>query len=96
MKLLTCNTPTNDAPGPFDVHPCNKAIKALDAAGHSYEQEHLGGYKMLPWTVKDKRARAEELSGQKWLPILVLDDETVITGSNNIIAWAQDNAPTSA
>ena len=38
------------------------------------------------------RAEIQRLSGQRAVPILVLDDE-VITGSGAIVQWARANAP---
>jgi hypothetical protein len=31
------------------------------------------------------------MTGNDWVPVLVLDDETVIQGSKKIIDWAQTN-----
>jgi hypothetical protein len=31
------------------------------------------------------------MTGNYWVPVLVLDDGTVIQGSKRIIAWAQAN-----
>jgi hypothetical protein len=37
------------------------------------------------------------MTGNYWVPVLVLDDGTVIQGSKRIIAWARANpAPTPA
>jgi glutathione S-transferase len=38
------------------------------------------------------RAEIEKLSGQRAVPILVLDDGEVVTGSGRIVAWAKDRA----
>jgi glutaredoxin 2 len=39
------------------------------------------------------RARREvkRLTGESFVPVLVLDDGQVIPDSNNIVAWARDN-----
>jgi len=42
------------------------------------------------------RAEIERLSGQRWVPILVLDDGEVITGSGSIVTWAQEHASAKA
>jgi glutathione S-transferase len=38
----------------------------------------------------------EKLSGQRSVPILVLDDEEVIVGSGKIVSWAKENQPQAA
>lgn len=90
MQLYTCAYKSADIPGPISLHPCAKAIKALDEAGHDYELKTVDGLKSLPWTLK-KRDEIERLSGQKLVPILVLDDGSVINGSGNIVDWAKAN-----
>ena len=89
MDLYTCGAKTT---GPGLMHPCAKAGDALDAAGHSYEVKTVPGYKMLFWTRGgDERSEIEELSGQSDVPILVLDDGEVISGSGTIADWAAEN-----
>jgi glutathione S-transferase len=82
-------------PKPF-AHPCARAAKALDDAGHSYEVEQVRGGTMKLWTWPARardRAEVERLSGQRGVPILVLDDGDVVSGSEKIVRWAQANAP---
>jgi glutathione S-transferase len=81
-------------PGPI-AHPCGKAAKALDDAGVSYEIKQVKGGTLKLWTLPSRardRAEIEKLSGQRSVPILVLDDGEVITGSGSIVRWAQANA----
>ena len=58
----------------------------------------MGG-RLRPWTwlsyARD-RAEVEQLSGQRAVPILVLDDGEVIAGSGHIVSWARANQPASA
>jgi glutathione S-transferase len=88
MILYTC---PSEASLPA-VHPCGKAAKALDDAGYSYETRKVKGGTMKFWTwptrAKD-RAEVEKLSGQRSVPILVLDDGEVIAGSGKIADWAR-------
>ena len=75
-------------------HPCGKAAKALDEAGYSYELKVVGGYRMMPWTrsTRDEdRAEVKQLSGTNEVPILVLDDGEVISGSGEIARWANEH-----
>jgi glutaredoxin 2 len=48
------------------------------------------------WTLPNRacdRAEIEQLSGQKSVPILVLNDGEVIVGSGTIIRWAREHQP---
>ena len=80
--------------GEEPLHPCGKAGDALDAAGHSYELKTVGGYRLMPWTWPSRsrdRAEIKKISGQENVPVLVLDDGKVISGSGAIAGWAQAN-----
>jgi glutathione S-transferase len=82
-------------PGPL-AHPCGKAAKALDDAGHAYELKTVKGGTLKFWTRPSRahdRAEIETISGQRAVPILVLDDGEVITGSGGIVRWARENSP---
>lgn len=76
------------------VHPCARAAAALDEAGWAYSIETVGGYRLMPWTWASRardRAEVEKLSGQRNVPILVLDDGGVIAGTTRIVEWAGSN-----
>ncbi|MHB8532493.1 MAG: glutathione S-transferase N-terminal domain-containing protein [Solirubrobacteraceae bacterium] len=97
MVLYVCGTGTSfgSLPAPI-AHPCGRAAKALDDAGHDYELEQVKGGTMKLWTWPSRardRAEVEKLSGQRAVPILVLDDGEVIAGSGEIVAWARERAP---
>jgi len=80
--------------GPGFAHPCAKAGNALDAAGYEYEIKTVKGYRAMPWTWgsrKEDRAVVRELSGTDEVPILVLDDGEVISGSGTIARWAKEH-----
>jgi len=53
-------------------HPCWRVQKALDDAGVSYE---IVKHEWAPWS---KRADVQELSGQRKLPVIELEDGTVV------------------
>lgn len=74
---------------PLVQHPCGVAAKALDEAGHDYEIEVVGGFKNLPLSRRGKRQKIVDLTGQEDVPVLVVDDETVVASSREIVAWAQ-------
>lgn len=93
MVLYTCGQKkTAGSLGP--VHPCGYAAKALDDAGYDYEIKVVPGYRLMPWTWAARRKGREEverLSGTKEVPILVLDDGTVISDSRRIVKWAKEH-----
>ncbi len=91
MVLYTCG---HKKFGPAAVHPCAKAGKALDAAGYRYEITVVGGYRYRPWTWgrrDDDRAEVKELSGTNEVPVLILDEGEVISGSSTIARWAKEH-----
>ena len=97
MVLYTCpfGTVAGALPWPL-AHPCGRAAKALEDAGHSYEIKQVGGGSLLLWTLPARardRAEVERLSGQRAVPILVLEGGEVISGSAAIVGWARANAP---
>lgn len=85
-------------PGPL-AHPCGRAAKALDDAGQTYESKQVEGGSLKFWTWPSRardRAEIEQLSGQRSVPILVLDDGEVVKGSGAIVHWAREHAPQSS
>jgi glutathione S-transferase len=94
--LYTCGQKTH---GPAFAHPCGKAGKALDAAGYEYELKTVGGYRLMPWTWgsrEEDRAEVKHLSGTPEVPILVLDDGEVVSGSSAIASWAKEHPHSAA
>jgi len=97
MKLYVCYG-TWTAGKPVHAHPCGEAHKALVEAGHRPEVVRSYGLGPLPGAINDLtrgRREVKALTGNYWVPAVVLDDGTVIQGSKKIIAWAQAN-PASA
>ena len=91
MILYTCGQKKH---GPSFAHPCAKAGKALDTAGYEYELKVVGGYRLMPWTWGNRDEEREEvrkLSGTNEVPILILDDGEVISGSSVIARWAREH-----
>ena len=92
MILYTCDAGKSAAA----LHPCGKAAKALDDAGCAYEYRQVkgGSLKLWTWLTRARdRAEIERLSGQRSVPILVLDGGEVITGSGSIVRWAREHQP---
>ena len=97
MILYTCTEGKSlgGLPAPI-AHPCGRAAKALDDAGHAYEWQKVKGGVLKFWTWPARardRAEIEKLSGQRAVPILVLDSGDVVAGSAAIVRWAHENEP---
>lgn len=100
MILYVCANGTSfgGLPAPI-AHPCGRAAKALDDAGHSYEVKQVKGGALMLWTRPTRsrdRAEVRELSGQNSVPILLLDDGSVIKGTGTIVDWAREHPAISA
>jgi glutathione S-transferase len=95
MVLYTCEVGKSFGGLPAAIaHPCGRAAKALEDAGHEYEWRTVRGGKMKLWTWPSRardRAEIERLSAQRDVPILVLDDGEVIAGSGRIASWAAEH-----
>lgn len=95
MVLYVCSSGTvgGGLPAPI-AHPCGRAAKALDDAGHAYQLEQVGGGTLKLWTWPSRardRAEVERISGQRTVPVLALDDGEVLIGSGAIVCWAQEH-----
>lgn len=89
MVLYTCAMGRHGASTPVIKHPCGLAAKALTEAGHAFELRTVKGFKNIPFsTPKGARDEIEAVSGQRLVPVLVLDDGTAVSGSREIVAWA--------
>ena len=90
MKLFTC--PAGTTFGAIG-HPCGRAARALSRAGHEFDIEAVKGFKNIPGALKHgDRAEIERLTGQRGVPVLLLDDGSTVVGSGTIVRWAKDNA----
>ena len=81
MILYTCAAKRRGATTPVIQHRCGVAAKALEDAGHRFDIEVVGGFKMVPLSRRGKRDRIRELTAQEDVPVLVVDEETAIAGS---------------
>ena len=90
MKLYVCwGTFPTPRPG---GHPCRNAHEALKKAGHDPEVVRAYGLGPLPAVLNGpRRAEVKRLTGDPWVPALVLDDGTAIAGSREIARWAEAN-----
>lgn len=90
MKLYVCwGTFQTPRPG---GHPCHNAHEALKAAGHDPDVERVYGLGRPSILAKTPgRAKVEELTGQRLVPVLVTDEGEAIHGSERIADWATKN-----
>lgn len=91
MRLYVCwGTFATPRPG---GHPCRNAYLALKQAGYEPEIVKSYGLAPLPGALNRTRGRREvsELTGNRWVPTLLLDDGAVLDGSRAIVDWAAAN-----
>ena len=75
--------------------PVQEAHDALKEAGHSPEVVKVYGLGQLP-DITPGRKKIRRLTGQSFVPVLVLDDGELVTDSANIAAWAREHPADSA
>jgi glutathione S-transferase-like protein len=96
VKLYVCwGTFPTPRPG---GHACANAYKALRSAGHDPEVVRAYGLAILPDPIFNRtkgREDVKRLTGSSTVPVLVLDDRTVIRDSKRIVEWARSH-PTAA
>ena len=96
MKLYVCwgtfpvPWPRKGSTWRGSAHPCTLAYKALTESGYSPEVVRCYGMAELP-DMTTGRKEVKRLTGESYVPVLVLDDGEVIKDSKNIVAWARDN-----
>ncbi len=89
MKLYVCyGLFKSPRPG---GHPCRNAHEALREAGHQPEVVKSYGLGILPkaFNMTKGRQEVERLTGNRMVPTLVLEDGTVVDGSEKIVEWAK-------
>ena len=100
MKIYVCYGTWLNTPPITQItghkHVCGEAYHSLVDAGHQPEVVKAYGLGPLPaWMNRSKgRREVRKLTGQQWVPVLVTDDGTVISGSRKIIDWAAVNPVT--
>jgi glutathione S-transferase len=73
--LYRCKTPTNY------LCPCGKVARRLRGAGIQFDEVRVG-------VLKRDRPEIEELTGQRWVPVLVHGEE-VIHDSHRILEYVE-------
>ena len=72
------------------AHPCKRAYDALRDAGHRPDVVRTYSFGFLPDLTR-RRREVRRLTGQSYVPVLVLDDGAAVTGSGDIVRWAADH-----
>src|SRR5688572_24618686 len=94
MKLYVCwgtfpvPWPRRGASWRPGAHPCKLAFDALKDAGHAPDVVRVYGLAPLPDVTRGRR-EVKRLTGESFVPVLVLDDGEIINNSKNIVAWAR-------
>lgn len=93
MKLYVCygalkNVRRTGRPG---GHPCGNAYHALTEAGHKPDVVAVGGLGLPLLNRTAGRREVERIAGTRVVPVLVTDDDEVITESKRIVTWAEEN-----
>jgi len=90
VKLYVCWGTFTTTPRPGG-HPCGNANRALRDAGHDPEVVKAYGLGILPdiFNRTSGRQQVKRLTGSNLVPVLELDDGEVVSGSDEIVAWAR-------
>src|SRR3954467_15908368 len=86
MKLYVCwgtfpvPWPRRSASWRPGAHPCKRAHDALKDASHSPEVVKVHGFARVPDVTRGRR-EVKRLTGESFVPVLVLDDNRVVKGS---------------
>jgi hypothetical protein len=94
MKLYVCwgtfpvPWPRRGASWRPGAHPCKRAHDALTQAGHSPEVIRVFGFGQLPDMTRGRK-EVRRLTGQSFVPVLLLDQGELVTGSDEIVGWAR-------
>jgi hypothetical protein len=95
MKIYVCygTFKLPAMPGRPIGHVCGAAHQALVDAGYEPEVVRAYGFGPLPDALNFSKGRREvrRLTGNNWVPAVVLDSGEVIQGSQKIIDWAAAN-----
>ena len=75
-------------------HPCGAAHQALQEAGYEPQVKRAYGWGILPdvFNQTPGRRKVRRLTGTSYVPALILDDGTVIDGSEAIVDWARKHS----
>jgi hypothetical protein len=91
MKLYVC-WGTFQLPGARE-HPCRLAYEALLMADYEPEVIKAHSFGGLPRALQTPtRKLVDDKTGKAWVPALETDEGEWISGSRDIVAWAEQHA----
>ena len=76
--------------GPDPRHPCARAHRALATAGHSPRVIRTYGCYGTDRFFSARRT-VKRLTGNYKVPTLLIEDGSIVDGTENIVAWAAEN-----
>lgn len=71
-------------------HPCKRAHDALREAGHRPRVVRAYGFAWLPDLTPARKA-VKRMTGESFVPVLVLDDGEVVKDAQSIVTWAREH-----
>jgi hypothetical protein len=101
MKLYVCwgtfpvPWPRRGASWRPAAHPCKRAFDAIEEAGYSPEVVKVYSFGFLPDVTRGRKT-VRRLTGDSYVPVLVLDDGEVVKGSTDIVSWARQSPSSTA
>lgn len=96
MKLYVCwgtfpvPWPRRGASWRPAAHPCKRAYDALVEAGYRPEVVRTYGFGFLP-DITPGRREVRRLTGQSYVPVLILENGESVAESGNIVRWAAEH-----
>ena len=96
MKLYVCwgkfpvPWPRRGASWKPAAHPCKRAYDALKEAGYSPQVVRVYSFGQLP-DITRGRKEVKRLTGESFVPVLVVGDGQVVKGSDSVVDWARAN-----
>jgi Glutathione S-transferase, N-terminal domain len=92
MRLFVCWTTRNVSFPPGQDHSCWKAHDALKSAGHDPDVVHALSFGGIPGVLQTPpRREVKKHTGSYWVPALETEDGEWISGSDEIVAWAESH-----
>ena len=70
--------------------PVQAGLRRSEASRYSPAVVKVYGFAQLP-DVTSGRKEVKRLTGESFVPVLVLDDGQIIKDSKNIVGWAREN-----
>jgi len=88
MRLIVCWST-----GGGQHHACGVAHSALKEAGYDPQVDKAYSTRLVPDALQLTSGRKEAIrrTGKSDVPLMILDDDTTVAGTKQIVAWAREN-----